>query len=310
MAKEKRKSEIHSRTKYIDHSRRFLEWVNNLGFEQTFLGKLIYRLDLRFRIRRILALMLFSVFLSFLIFWDIDFPFFVQVGDIATSDIKSPISFQIVDEIATEAKRQEAEQSVPPVFDYDPDVYENISRNIYRSWRHMRLLMKGSEWPKSEVKQVDFENNFFKNKKTFEEELGYSLSDSLFQWLVIKKFSARLENILLEAIAKWSTFRIIDESNNLLPLPESPLIIRLVDRGSGGEEYTSIRNELKALRIRKNFNLFGVPDEQNLSPKDRKNLLSLSHSLLVPNLTFNRQETAIRKLKARNAVLPVQISIA
>lgn len=310
MGKDKRKNEIHSRTKYIDHSRRFLEWVDNLGFEQTLIGKIIHRVDSQFKFRRLALLLSFSIFLSSLLFWDIDFPYFLQVGDVATSDIKSPIGFQIVDEVATELKKKEAEQGVLPVFDYDPDVYENLSRNIYKSWRHMRLLVKSVEWPVSESKREDVESKFFQNKKVFEQELGYGVSDILFQWLIERRFSARLENILIEAISKWSNFRIIDESNNLLPAPDSALTVRVVDREGGGEEYTSVRGELKDLRTRKNFNLEGIPGADQLSPKDAKHLLSLSFSLLVPNLTFNRQETTARKLKARNSVLPVQLSVA
>lgn len=310
MGKDKRKNEIHSRTKYIDHSRRFLEWVDNLGFEQTLVGKIVHRVDSQFKFRRLSLLLCFSVFLSFLLFWDIDFPYFLQVGDVATSDIKSPIGFQIVDEVATEVKKKEAEQGVLPVFDYDPDVYENIARNIYKSWRHMRLLVKSVEWPVSESKLEDVEGKFFQNKKVFEQELGYGVSDILFQWLIERRFSARLENILIEAISKWSNFRVIDESNNLLSAPDSALTVRVVDREGGGEEYTSVRGELKDLRTRKNFNFEGIPGTEQLSPKDAKHLLSLSFSLLVPNLTFNRQETTARKLKARNSVLPVQLSIA
>ncbi len=310
LLKDKRNSEIKSRTQYRNLSFHLRDWVHKFGFEQTSLGKLIHHIDLKFRFRRILLILIFSIFLSFLLFWDIDFPYFFRVGDIASTDIKSPLSFQMIDESATETKRMEAEQSVPPVFDFDPNVYENMGRNIYRAWRHMRLMIQKIDWPKNESKREDLESNFLQNKKIFEEELGYSVSDGLFEWLIEKKFNARLENVLIEAISKWSNFRIIDESNNLIPNPDSTLIIRVVDRGDGGEEYAANRNEVKTLRIHKNFDLEGVPGESNLTPKDRKNLLNLAYSFLVPNLTFNRQETAARKLKARNAVLPVQLSIS
>ena len=298
LVKDKRKNGIHSRTKYIDHSRRFLEWVNNLGFEQTNLGRIIHFLDEKFQVRRLSVLFLFMLFLSFLLFWDIDFPYFVQVGDIASSDIKSPISFQIVDEVATETKRREAEQSVPPVFDFDPNVYENLTHNVYKSWRKMRQMVKQAPWPEAEGKHAEAVIDFMQHKKVFEQELGTPVTDSVFKWLIEKRFSARLENILIEAIAKWSSFRIFDGSGNLLPGVDSPLIVRVIDRGSGEEEYTAVRGELKSLRERKNFTFEGVPGEGKLSPTDRKQLGAFAKQLRGPNLTFNRQETADRKDKA------------
>ena len=310
MVKDKRKNEIHSRTKYIDHSRRFLEWVNNLGFEQTWLGHFVHRMDEKFQVRRLSLLFLFTLVLSSLLFWDIDFPYFVQVGDIATTDIKSPISFQIVDEVASENKRKEADENVPPVFDFDPNVYETITHNIYKSWRLMRKMVRQTDWPTAEWKHAEAVKDFMQHEKLFEEELGHQVSDTVFQWLIERRFNAQLENILIEGVAKWSTHRIVDEVSNLLPNDDSPLIVRVIDRGAGVEEYTAIKGELKFLRKRKNFTFQGVPGEAKLSPKDRKYLNILKRQIMVSNLTFNRQETAERKDKARKSVLPVQLSIA
>src|SRR5690606_5161912 len=57
---------------------------------------------------------------------------------------------------------------------------------------------------------------------------------------------------------------------------------------------------------------FLLKDRKSLagfSESDKVNLLYLARSLLVPNLTLNKQETANRKQAARDAILPVNISI-
>src|SRR5262249_28262187 len=46
-----------------------------------------------------------------------------------------------------------------------------------------------------------------------------------------------------------------------------------------------------------------------LDRRDRKVALEIAHVLLTPNLVYNRQETLNRRQKAKDAVLPVQISI-
>ncbi|MCC7404793.1 MAG: HDIG domain-containing protein [Bdellovibrionales bacterium] len=294
----------------MDHSRRFLEWVNTLGLEQTVFGRLVHYLDARFQIRRLSFLFLFTLLLSFLLFWDIDFPYFVQVGDIATTDIKSPISFQIVDEVATETKRREAEQSVPPIYDFDPNAYENTTHNIYKSWRKMRQLVKQTAWPEEDHKRAEAVSEFMEQKKAFETELGSPVTDLIFRWLIDKRFSASLENILIEAFAKWSSYKVYDGATNLLPEDDAPLIVRVIDRRGAFEEYTAVRGELKSLRDPQNFSFEGVPGEAGLGQPDRKRLQTLALEILAPNLTFNRQETSDRKDKARASVLPVQLSIA
>ncbi|MCB0357896.1 MAG: hypothetical protein KDD40_12855, partial [Bdellovibrionales bacterium] len=117
----KSKKEIHYRKKYMDHSQRFLNWVDSLGFEKTMLGKIAQFLEERFHLRRILLFFLYCVVLSFILFLDLDYTQNVNIGDIASSDIKSPLNIQIIDEVATESKRTEAEKGVLPLFDYDPD---------------------------------------------------------------------------------------------------------------------------------------------------------------------------------------------
>src|SRR4051794_31422067 len=99
---------LQQRSKYIAHSMRFLDWVNELGFEKTTLGRWVQTLDDRFRIRRLSLLFLFSLLLSILLFYDFDFSFSARAGDRAMRDIKSPVSLEVVDEVSTEEKRRVA----------------------------------------------------------------------------------------------------------------------------------------------------------------------------------------------------------
>src|SRR6218665_1121328 len=84
---------LHARSHYIDHSMQFLDWVNGLGFEKTWLGSLIANLDERLQLRRLAGLFFFSLLLSFLLFNDFDFSFSARVGETVSRDIKSPVSF-------------------------------------------------------------------------------------------------------------------------------------------------------------------------------------------------------------------------
>ena len=146
------KEVVHLRSRYVDHSQKFLDWVNGFGFEKTVFGKLVVFLDNKFRLRQLSLLFLYCFSLSFLLFYDFDITPVVRVGRVASVDFKAPISFTMIDEVATEAKKIEAEDSIPPVFDYDPDSYENIFNQVYKAFGEMRKLVEAESWPSDSVR--------------------------------------------------------------------------------------------------------------------------------------------------------------
>jgi putative nucleotidyltransferase with HDIG domain len=306
----KRRGEVHFRKRYIDPSRRFLEWVDSFGFEHTLLGKWLTAIDRRLGLRRTTFLFFFCLMLSLLMFYSFDFPYSVSVSEVAKKDIRSPISFQFVDEQATEEKRAEAEKSVKAVFDYDVDLYENIFSRVYKSFREMRKEVRKIKWPRNSGLREEAVKGFLKNKPAFEQGLGIKVTDRTFEWLVEKKFSATVENVIIRALVKWSNMQVADNIESVLRTDEAQVILREVMRdGAAGEDLVVERSSLKDLRNLKSFNMQGVSGLASLGSRDKKSVLKLSRSLLVPNVSFNRQETSLRKKKARKSVLPVQISI-
>ncbi len=307
--KTKREDEILLRSKYEAPSSRFLDWVNTLGFEQTFFGRVIQYLDQRFHLRRISLLFLFCLCLSFLMFSDFEFPYSGQIGEVATSEIKSPISLTLVDEVATDEKRAEAEKNIPPIFDYDADVYEGIFNNVYKAFRNMRKEARNVNWPTNDVKREEATKDFFQFKPQFEKDLGQTVSDRMFEWLVEKRFSARIENIVIRSLLSWSNNKIIESSSNVIPTSDTKLLVRVVDKTGGGDEFTVLAKDVKFLKDRDDFDLVGIRGTETLTTKDQQNILKFAQGLVVPNMTFNKQETTTRREKVRESVLPVQISI-
>ncbi|MGZ3724145.1 MAG: hypothetical protein ACXVA9_14475, partial [Bdellovibrionales bacterium] len=302
--------EIHLRSKYIDPSRRFGEWVHGLGFHGTPLGRTLHALDDRFSVRNWALIFLFCLGLSFLIFWDVDVYHHVSLGNVAPTDIKAPISFQMTDESATEDKRRLAEESLPPVFDYDSNTYEQLINRVYRSFRKMRKEIKGIQWPTNTAKREEQIKDFNQFKPSFEKELGVEIPDRLFEWLTENKFAAPYENIMIRALVKWSSRRIMDGQATLFKGPDAPLLVRVVSaKQGGGDEFSLHRDEVQDIKKLSDFDFDDVAGIERMTGKDRKNSLDLAHLLVVPNLTFNRQETLDRRAKTREAVIPVQISI-
>lgn len=308
----KKKEEIHLRKKYVDQSRQFLAWVNTYGFEQSSLGRLLYRLNRRFNLKSISLLFLYTLLLSFLIFYDFSLPYNVSVGEIASSDIKSPLTFQMVDEVATEQKRVEAEKALPLVFDYRPNLYEPVYTQVYQPFREMRELVQETHWPNSEYAKEEVIKSFLKHKESFVKGFGINISDRLFEWLVEKKFSVRIENILIRAISNWSKDRIIDLPKSALSNEKGTYILRDIEVAGDGEKVISQQyavTDLKNLRDKKYFSIKGIRGVSGLSSRDYANTQVLVRKLMRPNLTLNQKEMAERRAKARESVLPVQVSI-
>lgn len=306
----KSNDEVLLRSKYIDPSRRFHEWIQDLRFEQTSFGRLFQFVDERFHIKSWIFVFLFCLLLSFVIFWDVNVFHEVATGDVAAADIKSPISFQMVDVSASEEKRALAEESIPPVFDYDPDTYEQLITRVYRSFRRMRREIKTVKWPSQAAQREQVVKDFAQFKPAFEKELGIEMPDRMFEWLTENRFSAPIENVIIRALMKWSSRKIMDGQTTLFKGPGAPLLVRGSGTNDGdGQEYTLRRDEVHDVKKLSEFSLDGVEGADRLNPRDKRTTLEIAHLLLVPNLSFNRTETLQRRARVSESILPVQVSI-
>lgn len=307
--KNSNKGEVHSRHNYVDHSRRFSEWVNSLDLEHTPIGRLVLRLNKRFDLRRLGLTFLFCFLLSILVFFEFDYVYDVEVGSVATTDVKSPLSFQIVDEVSTEEKRNEAEVLVPPIFDFDPQIYEALLNNIYKSFRKLRKELRNYSIPASGERREEALKELLSLKPMFEAELGRPLPDRVFEWLLENEFSARIENILIRALVKWAGYKVADIPANLTIAPEGLVLVRVIDQGKVVDESLVPRSDIKDINKKSDFSLDGVRGLETISRRDKASVSEVSLILLSANLSFNRQETTQRRQKARDAVLPAQISV-
>lgn len=301
--------EVHSRKKYIDPSRKFLDWVNSFSLEKTLLGRLVHRLDRRFGLRRMALLWMFCFTLSTFIFYNIEFTENLKAGNIAKTDVKSPIAFQIVDKDATEEKRLKAEVDTLPVFDYDSGIYEETLARVYSSFSQMRSKLRVDGWS-SEVSQIEEKvREYFKYKAQFEKNLGTEVPDRIYHWLVEVGFNRQLQDILTRTLVRWSNRMILDGSRDTLRATDTQIIIRDVKVRGHREEITVARNEVLNLRQKSQFNFSQVYGMENLDKKSQTNLNKLAHVIMVPNMILNREETISRRAKARQTVLPIQISV-
>ncbi len=301
---------LQQRAKYVDRSTQFSNWVHKVGLEKTFFGRILLHFETHLDAQRIFFLFVFCLTLSLLISYKIDFSVDLLEGEIAHRDIKSPIAFEIVDESATESKRAEVEKSIPPIFDFDPTGYDKIVNQIYQSFRLMRTKVRQIEWPKDLRKREELIKDFLSNKPEFETSLSRPIDNRLFEWLTEQEFSAQIENLLIRILESWSSEKIVDSLNQSVPVGQDQVLIRMFGRkGETKEEYTVEKTLLKETSDANAFPVDQIRNLEYLSKKDRGHLLKLARMVMIPNVTFNMRETAERRQKARDSVLPIVISV-
>lgn len=299
-------TETHRRVNYEDHRLKFLDWVDRLGIEKTWLGRLFAGVEERTQMRKLLFVFVFSVVLATAITFEFKTTLDYRVGDVTVSDIVSPLSFEMVDEVTTEEKRLRAEQAVPIIFDYDSQVYERVSSHVYRAFRLMRFKLKSMPWPKTQAGREEAQKDFIIYKGEFEKELGVAVPDYLFEWLVVNRFNARLENVLLRNLEHWYQNKITENPDKSIPPSQQVVVGRSLQRNTRKEFVIQKAEIVDSLDSEK----FVLVDKVGVErPEQQQDLLALARLLLYPNLTLNKQEITTRKQSARQAVLPISLSI-
>lgn len=298
------------RSRYIDHSLRFVEWVNGLGFEQTRLGRIFQELDDTFQLRRLSLLFLFSLGLSVLMFFDFDFTYSVRLGDRVSHDIKSPLSFKVVDEISTEEKRKVAENAVPMVYDYDRLAFEDLYARVYSAFRKMREEMRHVVLSTDDFEHFDQVGKLFRLKPDFEKALGRPVSNQVFEWLIDNRFSPRIENMVMETLDRWSPYKIVEGVDKLQQLGQKEIVTRELTRGGvRGRESTIAVRDLHDIGRVEDLPIVRMPLSRTFTSTDQRLFEEFVRALVTPNVTLNMQETETRRQKARDEVLPHEISV-
>ncbi|HWU44827.1 MAG TPA: hypothetical protein VN132_15350, partial [Bdellovibrio sp.] len=263
----------------------------------------------KFFIRRAALIFLYCVLLSYTIFYQFDFPYKFKVGDVAKFDVISPLGFEMTDEVTTEEKRLKAEYSVPVVYDFDTNVFERVSQGLIHSFRSLRTYHRETVWPRTSLAYRAKVKDFFQYKKEFENELGVQVSDFMYEWLIDSKFSPRIEAILIRNLENWYERKIAEAPDRFIPASQISVVARVVHKNNLGREFAIARTDILDLQDPESFNLEDKKDLDHFSESDRANILYFGRSLLVPNMTLNKQETATRRQAARDAVIPVNITI-
>jgi len=286
-----------------------MEWVNDLGLEKTWIGGWVRRLDETLKIRRLALLFVFSLSLAFLMNSDFDFVYRgYDEGDISANDIKSPLSFEMVDEYATILKKKEAQDSISPIYDYDPRAYENVLNNIYKAFRSMRRELATKHWPKDEIKRLERIKDFLVTRTDFEKMIDrHSMPESLFEWLVMQRFNVRVESTLIKLLDRVSNEKLVRDMDLPPVKPLAKISVRRLDRP--GVEASMEPGQLRRLSDVRKMLEADMSQEKAWSSFDKERIIRFAELMAIPNMSLNRKETGERQQQAADNVLAATISV-
>jgi putative nucleotidyltransferase with HDIG domain len=265
--------------------------------------------------QRVLLLVGFSIILGVLVTPHyVVLPVNFQVGDVADHDIKAAHDFLVTDEAATERKREEAGRQSLAVYDLDEETVQNLSHRLGELFTTMRSLFqqpaesnvvgkntsaKGLSGIHKSGKELALEK-----KKDFETQLGITISDTDYAILIKEKFDPRLEEAVMELADSVLAGGVVGNKSFLLSQMQKGIMLRSVQSGEESRvmdllRFMSAEDARRQIRLRAS----AILEEDNR--RVRTAIVHLAQALLPPNVTFNRNETELRRQKAVEAVKPV-----
>ncbi|WP_432820991.1 HD family phosphohydrolase [Trichloromonas sp.] len=263
-------------------------------------GKNTFSLELRSQ-RYVLVVLLALILTAIIVPKGGFVPGYYAPGDIASRDVKSSRDLLVPDEPLTEKKRVEAEDAILPLYDYDAKTGLVIADQLTQG---LQLIQTARTEAVSADKLVEDLENVLSVALEAED---IPLLAALLEGRDMQEGQQADVTLLRKAVLTALEPMIVGNLQLFQGERKRGIVIRDLE---SRQESTLI-----------NFDgVIGVGDVQdrlqeefkdlpNFTKAHRKVILSLAVKLLKPNLTFNKNETEARKLKARDDVKPVLFQV-
>ena len=231
-----------------------------------------------------------------------------NLGDVADRDIKASREFLVENTDLTEKNRQEAIRAVLPVYDFDPTATDVVPRvreafAVGRKYLSDSLKLAWTSTSPEDVQKeyLDMTNAF---RERFFEILDIPENNALFHILVTSDFSPKAESAVTRLSTDVFTRGVVGNQVMLKSYGSKGIILQNIKDGkeaqiSDLERFYDLKTAIHFVREQ------GRPLIRTLWPEElAQATLALAVSLIKPNLTFNKRETALRKEAAGKSVKP------
>lgn len=244
----------------------------------------------------------------------------LEVGDVATRNIKAPRDFIIENAEETERNREKVRDSIHTVYDFNSEVGERVLTNVQSAFQLMRKILSSPPLPPEELPNAPSEpaiNYSLVAIKTqeirmargeFEKIMGQHLTDSTFAFLEKDGFSQASEGLIIEILQTIFDNGVVADKPLLMEEQERGITLRV--RGSEAESVeANLRRFYSLDQARAMVRIIGDPMMKGMPSVKINSIVEICQKLIYSNITLNRVETQTRVNAALREVMPVLYQI-
>jgi cyclic-di-AMP phosphodiesterase PgpH len=257
----------------------------------------------------------------------------LAIGDIAPADIKAQTDFLLEDEVSAQKKRQEAEDRILPVYDFDQHAIEAIDQRLQWAMQTIEAAYKirppelagtlrdahSTSLTPEEVARGEGLHNvqttmsrevittspfWAEREQEFRRILGVELGEETLATLRQLQYVPRLGQGIIDALAAVMQRGIVSNHDLWAEHRERGIVFRDVRTGQDlgiTDPSMVLATDAAAAALTATVLSANAPYPLELQPL----ITDIARKLLQPNLTFNKKETEERKRRAVEAVKPV-----
>ncbi len=257
----------------------------------------------------------------------------LTIDDIAPADIKAHTDFLLEDEVSAQKKRQEAEDRILPVYDFDQQAVEVIAQRLKRAMQFLEAayqvrppelsgtLPEARATPltpeeAARVKALDGVQTaitrellttspfFAEREQEFRRMLGVDLSEDTLATLRRLQYDPQVRQDILQPVSAVMQRGIVSNPEVLATHRDRGIVVRDIRKGQESilTDTSSIlgmsEGSAAVLATALSANPGAPPEVQQV-------IAEVARGLLQPTLTFNQLETEERKKRAVEAIKPV-----
>jgi cyclic-di-AMP phosphodiesterase PgpH len=225
-------------------------------------------------------------------------------GQIAERDVRATQDVTYEDRAATNLRREEAEASVPALYQIDSDLISEREKAIATAFSSAREILAKNEIAPDQKLTPPLEQKLLKE---IEDRIGHLLPANTIPVLLRHNFSSVLENRIIKILDSVLRDGIISNREQFLKDQRAGIVTRsnshslerpLAD-GYLARDLLSAKEHVRQSRA----------DFSALSQSDQAALIRFLENSLFPTLLYNREETELRRAAAASRVPPVHLQI-
>jgi cyclic-di-AMP phosphodiesterase PgpH len=257
----------------------------------------------------------------------------LAIDDIAPADIKAHTDFLLEDEVSAQKKRQEAEERILPVYDFDQQAVEVIDQRLQRAMQIIEAAyqvrppalsgtlqdarstpltpeevarVKGLDGVQTAISRELLTTSpfFVEREQEFRRMLGVDLSEEALATLRRLQYDPQVRQAILHAVAAVMQRGIVSNQEVFANHRDRGIVRREVRTGQ--EFIITDTNAIMGMSEGSAAVMAIALSANPASPPEVQQVIAdVARRLLQPTLTFNHLETEERKKRAVEAIKPV-----